>query len=456
LRIFRRISLAVCLWATLTFVAPATVMAQGSLSFVRDAETEYLLRVISNPLFDAAGIPPESVRIFLVNDGALNAFVAGGQNMFINLGLLTGSKTVEEVIGVIAHETGHIAGGHLVRGQDAIRQAVNQSILTTILGIGAGVLTGRGDVAQAIIAGGNTTASRGFLGFSRTQESAADRAAFRYLEETGQTARGLQHIMQQLEGQEALNTGQQDPYLRTHPLSSERIEAIENHMATSAFSDATAPAAIQDAFLRVRAKVLGFTKGWQQVIREFPTTDISVPARYARAYAAWRRPDSTRALTEMDSLISEYPDDPYFLEFVGQLKFEVSDVPGALDAYQRAAAKLPNSPLIVTELARVQIETGDPVYLEDAIKNLRISLRHDRRSAATWRLLGIAYSRLGDEPNSTLALAEESSLRGDWQLARRNAGKAETLFKEGTPGWLQAQDILAAADRAREAAEKRQ
>ena len=454
--ILRRIVLAALLFSLGSVVASPPASAQGSLNLVRDAETEKLIRIISNPLFEAAGIAPESVRIFLVNDTTLNAFVAGGQNMFINLGLLIESDSVEDVIGVIAHETGHIAGGHLVRGQEAYRDAATQSILTAILGVGAGILTGRGDVSTAIMAGGDTSAARSFLGFSRTQESSADRAAFRYLEATGQSAKGLQRIMIKLEGQEALNTSQQDPYLRTHPLSFERIKAAETHLATSKFADAVAPPAIQEAFTRTRAKVLGFTKGWQQTLRQFPNSDQSLAARYARAYAAWRKPDSARALSEMDSLITDHPNDPYFLEFIGQVKFEVGDIPGALVAYQQAAALLPNQPLIVTELARVQIESGDEAQLEDAIDNLRVSLRHDRRSAATWRQLGIAYARLGDEPNSTLALAEESALRGKWKQARYNAGKAETFFDEGSPQWLQIQDILSAADQAREAAERRQ
>lgn len=431
-------------------VAPPGALAQGSIKLVRDAETEALLRKISDPLFDAAGVAPSSVQIFLVNDEALNAFVAGGQNMFVNLGLLTHAETVEEVIGVVAHETGHISGGHLVRGQEALRNAYTQTLLGAVLGVGAGLLTGRGDVGAAVIAGTSTTGARSFLSFSRTQESAADRTAFRLLEATGQSARGLRAVMKKIEGQSALNSARQDPYMQTHPLSDERIDAIENHMASSRYTDADPPASVQTSFQRVRAKVLGYTKGWIHTLNVYPEADTSAPARYARAYAAWRRPNIKQAIAEMDTLIAEFPQDPYFNEFLGQLRFEAGDPEGARDAYAVAVAGLPDSPLILTEFARVKIEIGGEDNLRDAVDHLRVALRTQRKNPGTWRQLGIAYSRLGDDANASLALAEESALRNDWPLARHSAEKAATLFKEGTPGWLQAQDILGAADRAQD------
>ncbi|MHC8510065.1 MAG: M48 family metalloprotease [Rhodospirillales bacterium] len=435
------------LLALASVFAPGAALAQGGINLVRDTETEALIRGISDPLFEAAELTPENVRIFLNGDKSLNAFVMGGQNMFINLGLLTEAESVEEVIGVIAHETGHIAGGHLIRGQQAMRDAHKQSLLTAILGLGAGIVSGRADVGGAIMAGGMSSAQRTFLSFNRTQESAADRSAFRYLEATGQSARGLRRIMERLHGQEVLSTAQQDPYMRTHPLSDERIESADLHLEESAYTDAPAPEAVQTAFLRVRAKAFGYTLGWRRTIKEYPPEDVSAPARYARAHAAWRKPDIKRALAEAEALNADYPGDGYFLEFLGQIRFQSGDEEGALAAYKQSADILPDQPLILKELARVQIAAGGMDDLLGAVHNLRVSLRAERKNADTWGMLSEAYARTGDQPRSELARAEYAALIGDWEIAMFSAQRAETAFPEGSPEWLQAQDILAGAER---------
>lgn len=417
---------------------------------MRDAETEALMREISDPLFEAAELDPESVQIFLNGDKALNAFVMGGQNMFINLGLLTEAESVDEVIGVIAHETGHIAGGHLVRGREAIRNAQKQSLLMAILGLGAGIMSGRPDVGGAVMAGGMSSAERTFLSFNRTQESAADRSGFRYLEAAGHSARGLRRVMESLQGQEVLSTSQQDPYMRTHPLSDERIKAIERHMETSAYTDADPPAALQAKFARVRAKAFGYLLGWRRTIKEYPPEDTSAPARYARAHGAWRKPDIKLAVREAEALNAEHPDDPYFLEFLGQIRFQSGDVEGALAAYEKSAALLPGQVLISKELARVQMAAGGADNLLGAVQNLRTGLRADRRNADAWSMLAEVYSRLGEQPHSDLARAEYAVLIGDWDIAMFSAQRAESAFAEGSPERLQAQDILSAAERALE------
>lgn len=414
---------------------------------VRDAETETSIREYATPLFEAAGLNPESVNIYLIHDPSLNAFVAGGQNIFLHTGVLMTADDVGEVIGVIAHETGHIAGGHLARTQDALASAKNASIVASVLGVGVGILTGRGDVAAAAVAGGSDIATRTFLTFSRGQESAADHAALRYLDTTGQSAEGIYRFLHVLEDQELLSASNQDPYLRTHPMSRERIEAIEQHLQNSPYTDTPALPRWQLAHERIQAKIYAYTHPLTYVLRKYPETDQSVAARYARAFAYYRKPDLNKALELIDELIAEHPDDPYFHELRGQMLFEHGKVMEALPSYQRAVELSPPSSILSLELGQAQIASEDDILLADAEANLRRSLALDNSSAMAWHQLAIAYGRQGKMPLSYLSLAEEAILRGRPADAIYHAERAVGQFPEGSREWLQAQDVLNAARR---------
>jgi predicted Zn-dependent protease len=425
-------------------VQPALAQS-GKLSLIRDAETENIIRAYATPLFQAAGLNPDDVRIHLVNDRALNAFVAGGQRLFINTGLILQSAHSGQLIGVIAHEVGHISGGHLSKMEDEMRRASAQQILALILGGAAAVTTGRGDAGAAVMMGGASTAMRGFLAFTRTQESAADAAALQFLDQTRQSAQGLLEFMQVLEKQDPRTPDRQDPYLRTHPLSRERIEVMLQHVAASPYSAVPLSVTFENMHQRMKAKLYAFLNPLGHTLRQYPERDKSAVARYARAIAYYRVPQLDKALPLIDELIREHPDDPYFSELKGQMLFENGRVAEAVGPYQTAVRLLPDSGLLKADLARVQIESQDPALLEPAIANLNAALREDRAQPFYWRQLAIAHGRKGEMAESSLALAEEAMLLNRKNEARYHAGRAEQLLPRGSPGWLQAQDILESA-----------
>lgn len=421
----------------------SSARAQG-LSLVRDAEIEDTIRRMSTPLFRAAGLIPESVSIHLVNDKALNAFVADGQRMFIHTGLLTSADNVGQVIGVIAHETGHISGGHLSRIGRARDAGTATTLLATILGAATAIGTGRGDVGAAVIAGGTHVAQRGFLSFSRSQEGSADQAALTFLDATEQSAVGLLEFMKLLEGQELLISASQDPYARTHPLSEDRIKAISAHIAISPYSDRKPAPELEMAFDRVRAKLFGYFNQPTLTMRQYPPSDQSVAAKYARAFAYSRSGDTQKALKELNELLQTLPDDPYFLELKGQVLFESGNIPDAIPVFRRSAELLPKQPLIRREFARLLIESAEPENLKEAITHLEASLARDKIAASSWRLLGIAHGKLGNIGLSSLALAEEALILGRPSEVKFHAGKAAELFPRGSNEWLHAEDLLLA------------
>jgi len=416
------------------------------VSLIRDAEIENTIRVFSTPLWQAAGLAPDSVRIVLVNDDSLNAFVAAGQNLFINTGLLMRSESATQVIGVIAHETGHIAGGHLSRIGDAIDNVGYSSLLGLLLGGGAAILTGRGDVGAAVMQGTQQAGVRNFLAFSRTQESAADQAALRYLESTGQSANGLLQFFDILGEQELLSPAQQDAYVRTHPLSRDRVEAVRAHVAKSRHSNASEDPRLGVMHARTKAKLIGFTRPLPQALRSYPETDTSLSGRYARSIAYYRVANISRALGLIDELILEHPNDPYFHELRGQMLFENQRGIEAIPSYERAVALASNSPMLHAELAHAQIESGDPALLDSAVSHLQFALSREPREGSSWRFLATAYGRQNKMGESARALAEEALLQRRYSEAIGLAKRAQGILKKGSPDWLRAADIIMIAE----------
>lgn len=414
-------------------------------SFIRDTELENTIRGYATPIFTAAGLDPSVVRIYLVNDRQINAFVAGGQNLFINTGLLMQSEDAGQVVGVIAHEAGHIAGGHLVRVHDALARGTAESILAMVLGAAA-MIAGAPQVGAAVMSGGQNVALRNFLQYTRTQEGSADAAAMRYLDATQQSARGLLSFFQLLSGQEMLVSAGQDPYLRTHPLTQDRIEALSTFVAQSPYSNAPVKPEFQQQHRRMLAKLHAFLDDPSLTRRRYPSGDQSLEARYAEAIVQHRTAHLDKALVVVDGLIAEYPTDPYFQELKGQILFESGRPKEALQPYRKAVELLPDAPLLRVDLARVEMATNDQQLLESAIANLRASLTRERNRPFVWRQLAIALGRNGQMGESSLALAEEAMLLDKMSEARFHAGKAVQELPRGTPGWLQAQDILQAAE----------
>ncbi|MEO5337280.1 MAG: M48 family metalloprotease [Magnetospirillum sp. WYHS-4] len=416
------------------------------ISFIRDAEIEDTIRVFASPLFLAAGLEPSAVHIYLVNDRALNAFVAGGQRLFVNTGLIIRTEHPGQLIGVIAHETGHIAGGHLVRTREAVANATATQIVAMILGGIAAAGAGHGDGVGAAILGGQSAGMRSFFQYSRTQESSADHAGMKFLDDNGWSAVGLQEFFRVLEGQDLLSTDRQDPYMRTHPLTRERIDRVAEHIQKSPFTKAAFPKDFDVRHRRMRAKLVAFMETPGTALRLYKETDNSLESRYARTVAYYRKLELDKAHQMIDGLIAENPGDPYFHELKGQMLFEKGQVAESLAPYRMAVKLMPSSPLLRADLAKVQLELEDPKQLDEAIANLQMALSFDKDDPSNWRRLAIAYGRKGDEGMSALALGEEALLQNKPDIAKFQAVKAEKLLPHGSRAWLQAQDVLQAAD----------
>ena len=410
---------------------------------IRDAEIENTIRAYATPLFEAAGLNAADVNIIIVGDDALNAFVAGGMNLFIHTGLLTKSGDAGQLIGVIAHETGHIAGGHLARFSNRIRNASRTALIAMILGTAASALNP--DAGKAIILGGTGLAQQTLLRFSRVEESAADQAALSFLDRTGQSARGMMEFLTVLKDEELLVVDRQSPYVRTHPLTRDRIEQVRNHVAGSRFSDVPVRPEFAGMHRRMRAKLFGFLSPPSRTLKRYKSGNGSLEARYARAIAYYRIPDLAKALPLIDGLIAEHPEDPYFHELKGQILFENGRGAEALGPYARAVDLLPDAALLRVALARVQLERNDPALVKDALAHLKEATRLDAEYAFAWSQLAVAYGRDGRLGMSALAQAEAAMARDNKKEARRQAKRAAKLLERGSSGWLRAEDIKQAA-----------
>ena len=428
---------------------PQGALAQRSISFIRDAEIEDIIRQWATPVFTAAGLDASAIRIYLVNDPRLNAFVAGGQNLFIHTGTLMRSDTANQVIGVMAHETGHIAGGHLARAQEVLRNATIQSVIAMVLGGVAGAMArgGASGAGGAIMSGGMGIGQQTFLTYSRQQEAAADQAGMSFLDRTGQSSKGLYDFFKILEGQELLSPQMQDPYLRTHPLTQERMDVVADHLRRSKFADAKDSPEIVEQHKRMKAKLAGFINPSGQTLATYKENDTSVAARYARAIALYRIPDLPKAVPLVEGLVRDEPKNPYFQELYGQMLFENGKIRDAVPHYEAAVKLQPRSALLRIELAQAQTETNDPALNKQALANLTEASRVEDRNPEVWRLLAIAYGRDDNLGMSALSLAEQAMAQGDKKQAIQQAIRASRLLPPGTPGRMRAEDLKEAARR---------
>jgi len=407
---------------------------------IRDAEIENIIREYATPLFVAADLDPKAIKVHLINENSLNAFVAGGLNIFINTGLLTKSTSPNEVIGVIAHETGHILGGHLVLRDQAIKDAEAHSWIGYVLG-GLAVAGGRTDVGAALLKGSQAVGLTKFLKYNRSQEAAADQSAVRLLDATKQSSLGLKNFMEILVDQDLLSSQHQAPYLRTHPISRHRVDFLEEHLTKSPYAKKPPNPRFVELNRRMTAKLKAFIDPPKRTLRLYKSDPTSVSTRYARSIAYYRSTNLDKALPLINGLIQEEPENPYFRELKGQMLFENGRIKEALSAYSIAAKYAPQSALILVDLARVQIETSDPSYLPAAIKNLKNALRFEPRSSFAWRQLAIAAGRSDMKGIASLSLAEEAYLLNRKKDAKYHAIQAEKYLTRGSQEWLRVQDI---------------
>lgn len=398
------------------------------------------------PIWKVAGLEPSGLHVYLVEDKQLNSFVAGGQNEFINTGLIMRAQTPNQLIGVLAHETGHIAGGHLTRAQEAMRNASIEGIIAMVLGAAATVV-GRGSGGGAALLGAEGVAQRAFSQYSVTQEASADQAALTFLDRSGQSARGLLQFFQVLQGEELLLGEHQDPYLRTHPLTAQRIEYVRNHVERSRFSDVPDSPASVEMLKRIKVKLGAFISPPSATLASYPEQDQSVLARYARAIAYYRIPKLDKALPIIDGLIRDYPKDPYFRELKGQMLFENGRISDAVEPYEEAVHLAPAAPLLRISLAQVYIELNDSKVNKRAIAYLNDALRTEDKETSGWHLLATAYGRDNQMGMAALALAEEGLSAGKKKDATQQASRAKALLLKNSASYNRAEEIQREAEK---------
>ena len=442
--VFRLFIFCVVVASTNIAIAPKA-LAQGKISLIRDTEIENTVRVFVAPLFEVAGLDPGAVSIMLVNDRNLNAFVAGGQRIFIHTGLLMKTDTPGQVIGVLAHEIGHIAGGHLSQKKRQLENATAHSILGTVLG---GVIALASKKPQGLIAGqtaGAAIAQRSFLAYNRAMEQSADQAALNYLDATGQSARGLHDFLVYLREQEKIFSAGGNPYLRSHPISNDRLRLVAEHLKNSPYTDAPVSELLQSMHDRVRGKLKGYINPPERTLREYSADDADVGSRMARAIALSKQQDTDAAIAIIDDLIAASPEDPFLYDLKGDLLVDSGRTHDAVAHYEKALSILPWAALIKFNLARLQLENArDAAQIREARRKLIDALRYEPEMASGWRSLAIAEGRLGNNGAASLALAEEAFLRGKTKSALTHAQRALERLAEGSPGWFRAQDIESA------------
>ncbi len=434
----------------LKFAAAVAVVASAACthganaqSVLRDVEIEEFLDDYSLPVFRAAGLPAEQIEILLIGDQRLNAF-AGGLVMGVNTGLLTISDTPSQIQGVIAHEAGHIAGGHTARSDEALSAATRPIILSLVLAAGA-IAAGAPDAGLGILGLGQRIGIANALKYSRGQESSADQAALTYLDAVGRSGNGLIESFEKMRNDQLIHGQKLNPYLQSHPLAVQRVTALEERARTLPhFGVKDSPEEIERLKL-IQAKIRGFMQDVNVTLRQYPLSDQSEAARYARAVAYYRSADIERAQKEVDRLITEHPDNPYYSELKGQMLFEFGRIAESIGPHRRSVELAPGKALLLINYGRALAATEDPAQLNDAVKELKSALLLEPDNSFGWFELARAYGALGSEPLANLAMAESRYHEGAKPDAAKFAMRARSGLKQGSPEWRQATDIVVAS-----------
>lgn len=426
-------------------------------SILRDAETEALLRDMARPLVKAAGLDPRNVDVALVGDPSINAFVMNGQVVYLNSGLIDVADNANQVQGVIAHELGHVTGGHAISGAQGAKSAGTVSLLSLLIGVAAAA-AGGGEAAMAAIMAGQSAAMGQYLAFSRIQESQADAAGATYLAHAGISGRGSIEFFKKLENEgyrRGYSQADRDVFLSTHPLEGDRIALLQEVYRKDPAWDRPTDPALEARFLRAKAKLFGYMSEPELTLTRYPLSDTSVPARYARAYAFHKQAFLDKAMAEADALLKDAPTDPYFLELKGQVLLEAGKPVEALGPLRQATELSGNQPLIATTFGHALVATEDPRNLPEAERILKTAVARDRDNPLAWYQLGVVYANTGDTVRARLASAEQQVLRGAWQSALVSAESAAAGLPKGSPDAIRAQDIALQARAEIERAKKK-
>ena len=449
----RLTALAVAAALALAPVAPALAQEKENRGppVLRDTEAESLLREYTRPILRAAGLEKQNIQIVIINDSSFNAFVADGRRIFVNYGAIMQSETPNQLIGVLSHETGHLAGGHLAKMREQMAQAQTQMIIAMLLGAGAMVAGARGgsnnglaNAGAAAIAGPQEMIRRNLISYVRQQEENADRAGVKFLTATGQSPRGMYETFKRFTNDSLFAARGADPYLQSHPMPAERVAALEELARSSPYWDKKDDPALQLRHDMMRAKISAFMERQDTVYRRYPLSNDSLPARYARAITTYLHGDLRSALAQIDGLIALQPANPYFYELRGQALLESGKPAEALAPLHKAVQLSNGSPLIEMMLGQALVATDNKTYTDEAIKILRAAVARESEAPLGYTQLAMAYGKKGDYAEADLASAQAAYLRGDNKTARDLASRAKTRFAVGTPGWVKADDIVTA------------
>jgi predicted Zn-dependent protease len=411
--------------------------ADSGGTILRDTEIEKDIKTMASSIWRVAGLEPTALGIYLVDDSQLNSFVAGGQAIFLNTGLIERAEYPNMLIGVIAHETGHIAGGHILRSLEAMKNASIETIIASVIAIGAGVAGGSG--APLLAAAG--MGQRSYMSFSVAQEATADHMAMTFLDRSGQSARGLLKFFEILQTDEPLGGEPTDPWARTHPLTSERIDYIRHNVESSRFSDVKDSAQSVELLKQVQLKLHAFLDDPSATLRAYPESDQSPDARYARAIAWYRIPKLDKAVPAIDGLIRDFPQNPYYEELKGQMLFENGRIRDSIAPYEQAVKLAPDAALIRISLAQSYIESNDTALNKRAIAYLNDASRVEGREGSVWRLLATAYGRDNQFGMAALSLAEEALADEKKKDAQQQAQRAKQLLPKGSAAYARAEEI---------------
>ena len=412
-----------------------------SANIIRDAEIENFLEEISHPIFSEANLNLNSVDIYIFNDKSINAFVACGQKIFVNTGLIQSFETPSMLRGVMAHETGHIAGGHLARSDEALERAQTPMIVGLLLGIGAAI-AGDGDAAQALLLGSQQIAQGMVAKYSRSQESAADQAAIKYLEGIKKSSNGMLEVLYKFANQEALSSNRQSVRVRSHPISRDRIRSLEQKVNKSQFINERDNEKILFQYKMIQAKLDGFLNNPNDVIRKAKKDSSLIFNKYSLAVAYYRKALLKESLSALNEMINQYPNNPWFYELKGQVLYESGKIRESIIPYRKSLSISPNEPLLMVALATALNALENKSNAIEAIRLLKKSLMHDQKNTQTWFQLAISYSRINDIGNAELASAERHFLTGNVKMASFHAKKSLKYNKNSSISKLRAQDIV--------------
>ncbi|HRK25088.1 MAG TPA: M48 family metalloprotease [Beijerinckiaceae bacterium] len=431
------------------FLPPALAQEGTRRTYIRDAEIEHLLNDYLSPLLRAAGQPQGAVKLALVDDRSFNAFVSSGRRMTLFSGAIVDSVTPNQLIGVLAHETGHISGGHLARLSQELPRAQAIAIIGTLLGAGAVVGASRqgniglhGNAPGGLMMSGPELAMRSLLAYQRTEEQAADRAAITFLTATRQSGKGMVETFERMASQQMFLASRIDKYLLSHPLANDRVAAIAEVARQSPYYGAVDPPGLVLRHNLARAKLVAFTGRGEEINRRYPQSDSSLPARYARAIQAHRFSRGGDAQARIDGLIAAQPRNPYFWELKGQNLLENGQAGAAVPPLRKAVALAPGQPLLRLLLGHALMATNVPANVDQAIKELRVALQRDPEVLEAYQYLAQAYEKRGRTGDAELITAEGYAYAGAIEEAAFIAKRAQAKFPPNSPEWRKANDII--------------